>query len=93
VGFGWVGIAPTEHRQLISMVISDQIPKLSAYEEVTIQTAFFSWRTRSAIWGGWHFEVLRYQIADMFVQSSYAKFITFSPIDLYCHVTNWAFRI
>jgi len=50
VGFGWVGIAPTEHRQLISMVISDQIPKLSAYEEVTIQTAFFSWRTRFRVW-------------------------------------------
>jgi len=29
------------------MIISGQIPKLSAYEEVTLQTAFFSWRTRS----------------------------------------------
>jgi len=34
------------------MIISGQIPKLSAYEEVTIQTDFLSWRTRFAIWHG-----------------------------------------
>jgi hypothetical protein len=41
-----MGIAPIENQKLISTCQVTDIPKLSAYEEVTIQTVFSSWRTR-----------------------------------------------